>query len=146
MNPNDGEIPHDLQELVETLAENNYSLRVRQRHHAAEASPDLLPLPPYEELSETENQDHRNGATETLKLILNRFRLVPAELEDTGAIAVLRAAQDLDEIARLGLTSLLALWQAHSPEEWANTPGIYRRAGRRVLKLAEPLMAYDILS
>jgi len=138
------DLPKGLNELIEPLAENIYNIRSRQR--SADSQATATSFPPYEELPETEKQDHRNAATETLKLILNRFRLVPAELEDSGAIAVLRAAQDLDEIALLSLTSLLPLWQAHSPEEWANTPGIYRRAGRRVLKLGEPLMAYDILS
>ena len=146
MNRNDGEIPQDLHALVETLAENNYYLRVRQRHLAGDTGPDLATLPPYEELPDGEKQDDRNAASETLRLILSRFRLVPAELAETGTSAVLRAAQDLDEIARLSLTSLLAVWQAHSPEEWANTPGVYRRAARRVLKLGEPLMGYDILS
>ena len=46
----------------------------------------------------------------------------------------------------LNLPSAIALWMSHDPEEWASTPEIYRRLGRRVLKLGEPLLAYDILT
>ena len=49
-------------------------------------------------------------------------------------------------IDAVNLPSAIALWLSHDPEEWAHTPEIHRRLGRRVLKLGEPLLAYDILT
>ncbi|HEY8204765.1 MAG TPA: TRAFs-binding domain-containing protein [Pyrinomonadaceae bacterium] len=156
-----GESSANFQELIETLAESAYGLRARQRVEPARlaaavddatANRDGEPtaFPPYEELPESEKQDYRNTAIETLKLIRGLgYRLEPKgpkAVDSDGQFAPSAAAQNLDQIASLNLSSLLGLWQARSPEEWANTPGIYRRAGRRVLKLGEPLVAYDILT
>ncbi|HEY3104032.1 MAG TPA: TRAFs-binding domain-containing protein [Pyrinomonadaceae bacterium] len=146
------DLPKDLHELVEILAENTYNIRARQRLANADSSAEgqATGFPPYEELPESEKQDYRNTAIETLKLIRGLgYRLEPRgpkAVDSDGQFAAAAAAQNLDQIASLSLSSLLGLWQARSPEEWANTPGIYRRTGRRVLKLGEPLVAYDILT
>ena len=95
-------LPADLQELVEILAENTYNLRARQRllsdNRGSESVADdghkrldrgASPgFPPYEELPDSEKQDDRNSAIETLKLIHSLgYRLEPATapIADAGA-------------------------------------------------------------
>ena len=160
------ELPKDLQELVELLAENAYNIRARQRLAVSPTSPATRSsaktrakrggrrrapsrFPPYDELPESDKQDERNTATEILKLIVSGgygFQRT-ADQQATGASrAPARAAQVLDQIDSQKLSVLMALWLARSPEEWAKTPELYQRMGRRVLKLGEPLLAYDILT
>jgi uncharacterized protein HemY len=50
------------------------------------------------------------------------------------------------QIESLNLPAAIALWQSRVPEEWSENPELYRRLGRRVLKLGEPLLAYDVLT
>lgn len=145
------DLPKDLQELIETLAENTYTIRARQRLPDAESSPAGAPtaFPPYEELPDAEKQDHRNTAIETLKLILNLgYKLEPPKLDASSSAKGPSVAETATValIDAVNLPSAIALWQSHDPEEWANTPELYRRLGRRVLKLGEPLLAYDVLT
>jgi class 3 adenylate cyclase len=146
------DLPKNLHELIESLAENTYNINARQRLADAKstAARSATAFPPYEELPDAEKQDHRNTAVETLKLILNRgFKLVPPKLalpSDEGKGPKAAETATLALIDAVNLPSAIALWLAHDPEEWAQTPEIYRRLGRRVLKLGEPLLAYDILT
>ena len=74
------DLPTNLHELIESLAENTYNIHARQRLANAKstAAGSATAFPPYEELPDAEKQDHRNTAIETLKLILNRgFKLEP---------------------------------------------------------------------
>jgi class 3 adenylate cyclase len=158
---NTGGLPTDLQELVETLAENSYNLRARQRQadtrprKGGSAKRDgsrhkSKGFPPYEELPESEKQDDRNVAAETLKLILDLgYRVARSDASNLDAEAGLPRSTPthlLDQIGSLSLSALIALWQARDPDEWAPLHELYRRMGRRVLKLGEPLLAYDILT
>jgi class 3 adenylate cyclase len=93
---------------------------------------------------------NRRAAVETLKTIVKLgYRLAPAAQKEDGdenepvASSPLRL---LEQINSLNLSSLIALWHARAPDEWARVPEIYRRLGQRVLKLGEPLLAYDVLS
>ena len=77
------DLPKNLHELIESLAENTYNIHARQRLANAKstAARSATAFPPYEELPDAEKQDHRNNAIETLKLILNRgFKLEPPKL------------------------------------------------------------------
>ncbi|HEY6046922.1 MAG TPA: TRAFs-binding domain-containing protein [Pyrinomonadaceae bacterium] len=157
------ELPKDLQELVELLAENAYNIRARQRlakspesaetsragKGRAKRSGGAKGFPPYDELPESEKQDDRNTAAETLKLILglgyglNRAaRSADADVSQSQPLA----ARLLEQINSSSLPALVALWQSHSSEEWMQTPELYGRMGRRVLKLGQPLLAYDVLT
>ena len=146
------DLPTDLHELVEILAENTYNIRARQRIANSESPEEKAAtgFPPYEELSDTAKQDHRNLAIETLKLVRSLGYkvetpgqpLIPGDSEKPSA----PGADTLAQIDSLNLPSAIALWQARVPEEWSKTPDLYRRLGRRVLKLGEPLLAYDMLS
>ena len=44
------------------------------------------------------------------------------------------------------LPELLARWRARDPEQWAGNAELYRRLGERVLKLGEPLLAFDVVT
>jgi class 3 adenylate cyclase len=145
---NVAEIPQILQELTEKLARTIYEVRARQRQPKARgdrAQP--LGLPPYEELPDAEKQDYRNAATESFRAILDAgYRLEPAVGKNLSVAAPAAQAVSLEAVASLNLPAVIALWQIRVPEEWANTKGIYRGVARRVLKLGEPLLAYDILT
>lgn len=146
------DLPTDLHELIETLAENTYNVRARQRLADTESATAASPkaFPPYQELPDAEKQDHHNMAVETLKLILNRgYRLEPPNIPSAageGLEAGAAAAATLALIDAVNLPSAIALWHSHDVEEWAATPELYQRLGRRVLKLGEPLLAYDVLT
>ena len=85
MNQSHAELPENLQELVETLAANLYEVRARQRlseirplGRATDSDDSKSAFPPYEELPETEKQDDRNTAIETLNLLLKLgYRVEP---------------------------------------------------------------------
>src|SRR6185295_14274239 len=156
------ELPKDLQELVELLAENAYNIRARQRLAQSPESADTTRadkgrakrsgrpkgFPPYDELPDSEKQDDRNTATETLKLILGSGYLLDrsaiAVTDSEGNLSRSFASQIADQIGALNFNALLALWQGRRPERW--TPDLYLRMGRRVLKLGQPLLAYDVLT
>ncbi|MEW6733318.1 MAG: tetratricopeptide repeat-containing protein, partial [Acidobacteriota bacterium] len=46
----------------------------------------------------------------------------------------------------MDLTALLEIWRARIPRRWAQSPEIYRQLAARILKLGEPLLAYDVLA
>jgi class 3 adenylate cyclase len=147
------DLPAEFQELVELLAENAHDVRARQRQTKTRSSAkprakSRSGSPPYEELPDKEKQDYRNIAAETLKLILSSgFRLDRSQTDTTDADGDLSrsfTAQVADQINTLNLSALIALWRARRPERW--TSDLYRRMGRRILKLGEPLLAYDILT
>ena len=54
--------------------------------------------------------------------------------------------QLLDPAMRVGLSSLLLFWRARDPAQWSANIQAYRVLGERVLKLGEPLLAFDIVS
>ena len=81
-------------------------------------------FPPYEELPEIEKQDDRNTAIETLNLLLRLgYRVEPAgqvRVKSDGDVVSTQAAQSLDQIALLNLSSLLALWHGRARRRTAN--------------------------
>ncbi|MGZ8847134.1 MAG: TRAFs-binding domain-containing protein [Pyrinomonadaceae bacterium] len=156
MDTTDIELPKDFQELVEIMAEKTYDIRVRQRVSKtrppagvrAETEPPVK-VRPYDELSDREKQDDRNNAIETLKLILSlgyRLDRATPDPASEGDLTQVPSTQAFDHVDALNVQSLIALWQAHTPEDWEKTPELYHRLGRRLLKLGEPLLAYDILT
>src|SRR2546423_6256268 len=62
--------------------------------------------------------------------------------EPTSQIGVPRP----EEIKGLDLEALVALWQGRNPVEWATHLELYQTLGKRIVKLGEPLIAYDVLS
>jgi len=167
MNATAAELPPEPQELVEILAENAYNVAARQRVSDTRPSGRVSPndtdaepqrsskaqhgFPPYKELPDKDKQDYRNTAIETLKMIhgigyrieRSRAGITPGNKGgQTGA----QSPEIIDQINSLNLSSAIATWQARDPDEWKQNPELYRRLGRRVLKLGEPLLAYDVLT
>ena len=151
------DLPADLKKLVEMLAENTHDVWAQQRlldgwSHGQERDdvgkkhPCLIP---YHELPEMEKEYDRHTAVETLKLILKLgYKLIPPKTtRDVHARSPISSpSQFLDQMGSLDLSSLIALWHSHTPGEWSSNPEVYKRLGERVLKLGEPLLAYDILT
>src|SRR5687767_12833426 len=103
------DLPKDLQELIEILAENTYNIRARQRltDGTSTAARSPTAFPPYEELPDVEKQDHRNTAIETLKLILNRgYKLEPPK---SGASATEGKESTAAETATISLIDAVNL-------------------------------------
>ena len=45
-----------------------------------------------------------------------------------------------------GVQELLSRWRGRDPEQWAGNAEVYRRLGERILKLGEPLLAFDVVT
>lgn len=148
----------EVQALVEQLAENTHNVWARQRlldgwtygpkrDDVGKKHPCLIA---YDQLPEGEKDYDRHTAIETLKVALKLgYQLVHSEdapRKPGISVPTITPSQFVDQIESLKLASLLALWHSRSSEEWANSPEIYRRLGQRVLKLGEPLLAYDVLT
>ena len=129
--PNDAsdiDLPGHLRELIEDLAQTGDNVAAPKRKK------------PYD----------RDTAEETLKAILKLgYQFVaPADATrnpEIGPPTYVRS-QFMDQISSLDLSGLIALWHGRTPGEWSNTPEVYRHLGQTVLKLGEPLLAYDVLT
>ena len=150
------DLPSDLHDLVEILAENMHGVWAQQRlldgwSHGPErdnVGKRHSCLVPYQELQESEKQYERNTAVETVKLILKLgYNLAPPNTtrDMQNGSPIPSHSQFLDQIDSLYLSSLIPLWRSHTPGEWSNLE-VYKHLGQRVLKLGEPLLAYDILT
>jgi class 3 adenylate cyclase/tetratricopeptide (TPR) repeat protein len=151
-------LPGGVEELVEMLAQNAHDVWARQRllegwSYGRERDDECLRHPcliSYKELPDSEKQYDLNAVVETLKVILKLgYDLVPpanlAAKTRSGSPASSRS-QLLDQIGSLNLSSLIGLWHARVPNEWSETLDVYRHLGQRILKLGEPLLAYDVLT
>ena len=143
-------LPVHLQQLAETLAPKVYAIRARQRLERSKDNGKLIAAryPPYEELPNAEKQEYRNAAAEALLAIVDSgYRLDPITASQITETALRsEPGLNLEQIASLNLSAVIAFWQARVPDEWAGMSGIYQAVARRVLKLGEPLVAYDILT
>jgi class 3 adenylate cyclase len=100
-------------------------------------------LVPYQELPELEKEYDRVTVSETLKSILALgFEIAPPK--ETGLESSLPAA---DLVARLNeahsLRELLKIWRTTKESSSTEQPEIYRLLSERLLKIGEPLIAYD---
>lgn len=68
---------------------------------------------------------------------------------ETGEFELRKQRLDQTELANhlkaMNFEALLALWQTHAKDSWAEMPEIYRALGNRIFKMGEPLLAYDVL-
>jgi class 3 adenylate cyclase/tetratricopeptide (TPR) repeat protein len=60
-----------------------------------------------------------------------------------GLTSVLQLLRDCSQS---DLVLLQGLWRAHDPEVWSVSPEPYRLLGEKILKLGEPLLAYDVVA
>ncbi|MBI5394961.1 MAG: DUF4071 domain-containing protein [Verrucomicrobia bacterium] len=148
--------------LTELLARNAHETWARlrmaegwklgpRRDDKKKEHPSLIP---YEALSESEKQYDRNTAMETLRAILalgftlqppGRAVLPPRPLttEDNQATRVLR---HLQTSRSLTLVELLKLFHSRDEQVWSGAPEVYAQLGGRILRLGEPLLAYDVIA
>jgi class 3 adenylate cyclase len=155
-------LPGEVRELVEQLTRNLHELRIRDYLTTAERGVDGPSefvqepswLVAFDELGEAEREHYRRTASETLKAAYALGYRVE-NLEIHGHIATAAgfslhkeplAQTDLAaHIKAMNLEALLTLWQSHTPDSWEGMPELYRALGNRILKLGEPLFAYDVL-
>jgi class 3 adenylate cyclase/tetratricopeptide (TPR) repeat protein len=152
-----------MRELVESLARNIHELRAsdylaRGARGAAvqvEGAGEPVWLVPFDELAQAEKDRYRRSASETLKatLVLG-YRIVDLKEQKQEAVAApavkihkqpLAQAELANHMKAMNLEALLTLWQSHVPDAWAEMPELYRALGNRILKMGEPLFAYDVL-
>jgi class 3 adenylate cyclase len=146
----------DILRLAEQLAENTHDVWAQQRmaegwRYGPERSdrrkehPSLVP---YERLPESEKEYDRRTALETIKALLGMgYKLhppaLPASLGDDAS------ARDIEKLLQssgpLPRSTLMELWDARDPEVWPRNPQLYRLLGERILRLQEPLVAYDVV-
>jgi class 3 adenylate cyclase/tetratricopeptide (TPR) repeat protein len=147
----------ELLDLVERLAENTHDVWARQRlldgwKYGPRRNDELREHPglvAYSELAESEKEYDRKTVMETVKTLLALgFEIVsPSRRSEQGDVSTLRVAAEaaVARGSKLGLQQIVAFWNSRRQALWANVPEIYRLLGEEVLKLGEPLLAYDIL-
>ena len=123
-----------------------------QRDDRRKEHPNLVP---YEQLSESERHYDRQTAMEAIKaLLVMGYTIEPpagarissegtADASGGGLASVLELLRDCSQ-SDLGL--LQGLWREHDPEVWSLKPEPYRLLAERILKLGEPLVAYDVVA
>lgn len=113
-------------------------------------------LVPYDQLEEAERQYDRQTAMEAIKALLAMgYTIQPpsgtqisSEEISFAALpgALTSALQLLKDSSQPDLATLQGLWRGHDPEVWSVDPEPYRLLGERILKLGEPLLAYDVVA
>jgi class 3 adenylate cyclase len=154
----------DISELREALARSVHETWVRlrtaegwrrgpTRDDGRKEHPDLVP---FEELPESEREYDRQTALTTLKTLLALgYTIQPPA--GGAAISWANSLVDLsgtsDGLARVigdpslqDRTTLQRLWLEHDRDLWAGDVEAYRLVAYRILKLGEPLFAYDVVA
>ncbi len=154
----------EITQLSEMLAKNAHEnwakLRIAEGWHYGPNRDDTQKghpnLVPYEQLPESEKQYDRQTAMESIKALLAMgYTIHPPSggahisLESTspvlgsGLTSVLQLFRDGSPP---DFTLLQGLWRAHDPELWSVSQEPYRLLGEKILKLGEPLVAYDVVA
>ncbi|MFP4390124.1 MAG: TRAFs-binding domain-containing protein, partial [Desulfococcaceae bacterium] len=150
-------LDESLQELSEKLAENAHEvwadLRVRdgwtfgpKRDDEHKRHPCLVP---FSQLPESEQKYDREMVTQVLKsMVALGYRIVPPDrpLPDAAPEYLQEIGRRLEDSKPLPLRDLQRVWERHVAAEWKQAPKIYKMLGERIIKVGEPLMAYDVLS
>jgi class 3 adenylate cyclase/tetratricopeptide (TPR) repeat protein len=153
----------EITQLSEMLAKNAHDnwakLRIAEGWHYGPHRDDQQKehpnLVPYEQLSEWEKQYDRQTAIESIKALLSMgYTIQPpagprissegsSAASERGLTGVLQLLRDCSQPS---LALLQGLWRSHDPEVWSINPEPYRLLGERILKLGEPLVAYDVVA
>lgn len=149
------ELDTSLTQLVEQLAKNTHEIwavqRIsdgwkwgKKRDDMRREHPCLIE---YDELSEEEKEYDRKVTLGTLRTILKLgYRILPpqedTQTKDTGLERILHDVEN----SKPELAELLTIWQHHDPIRWKQVPEAYLALGQKILKLGEPLIAYDVLT
>lgn len=157
-----GDLPPELLELQEILAEKVHDAWARQRiaegwvlgsarDEQARTHPGLVP---YEELPESEKQYDRETAFTTIRTVLARgYRILPPPRQRTDAFAFhdlnreLSSLRDLVQAADAGsLGALLMCWRALPVVCRWHDLELAQQFVERLLELNEPLVAFDCVT
>jgi class 3 adenylate cyclase/tetratricopeptide (TPR) repeat protein len=155
------QVPLDatLTDLTERLAENVHKAWAHQRltegwrhgpirNDALKEHPNLVP---YDQLPETEREYDRRSALETVQMLLAFGYKIEAPRSQPGTLATesTRTNEELERVSSLlskgaRLQELAAIWNARDQDDWGNSEALFRLLGEGVLKIGEPLLAYDV--
>jgi len=162
----------EITQLSERLAKNAHEnwakLRIaegwRYGSHRDDARKEHPNLVPYDQLPESERQYDRQIAMESIKALLamgytmqapagTRVSSEGTSFASDRELASFASERELTSGSQLigacsqqALPALQAIWRAHDPESWSVNPEPYRLLGERMLKLGEPLVAYDVVA
>ena len=156
-------LDHEIAELVEQLARNTHenwaSLRMAEgwrygssRNDARKEHPDLVS---FDQLPESEKEYDRQTALQAIKvLVASGYSIRKSDgSPDSPQLTASASKKNPAEVLQLlnapvapDLALCQALWRTRDPEAWAADPETYRLFGARVLKLGEPLVAFDAIS
>lgn len=155
-------LPDEVRELTGQLARNLHELRIREHlavvardgEEGVGAGQEPSWLVPFDELAQAEKDRYDQTANETIKAAFALgYRIENLEVHGHVATAAgfdlrkqpLAQADLTSPMKAMNLEAVLALWQSHTPDSWAGIPELYRALGNRILKLGEPIFAYDVL-
>ncbi len=151
----------DLRELLARNAHENWArLRMAEgwrygpdRNDVLKQHPGLIP---FEELPESEKEYDRQTALETIRTLLALGYTIQPPLTESSITSDRSAfrfgnepsclAQLLGDLMQQDRASLHRLWGGHDPEAWASHKEVYKLIAERILKLGEPLFAYDVVA
>jgi class 3 adenylate cyclase len=156
-------LSQEISELRELLAKNAHEnwakLRIEEGWHYGSERNDMRKehpgLVPYEQLSESEKEYDRQSALETIKTLLAMGYAMQApagaRISSDGAsitldIELAHVLQLLRDPKKPDLALLGKLWRTHDSETWSASPEIYRLFAEGILKLGEPLVAFDVVA
>jgi class 3 adenylate cyclase/tetratricopeptide (TPR) repeat protein len=146
-------------ELTERLAENVHETWSQRRlaegwrygpsrNDASKEHPNLVP---YDQLPEHEREYDRTAALETIRMLLSLGYRVEAPTSKPNAAShpSRRASEELERLTSLlrkqsRLHELLPIWNRRDPALWAGSETLFCLMGESVLKIGEPLLAYDV--
>src|SRR3989339_1276211 len=157
------EIPADLTNLVEQLSEithdNWLKARLADGWRHGKSRNDLLKehpcLVPYDELPESEKEyDRKNSLGVIQAMLALGYRIEsPSSPALAGPACALLACGDAAAVEQLGadlhhldLAKSLELWQTIKSTSGPFPTKIYQDLARHVMRLGEPLLAYDIVA
>jgi class 3 adenylate cyclase len=148
-----------LTELTERLAESVHDAWARQRlsegwkygPFRSDTSKEHPNLVPYRELSEPEKEYDRRSALETIQMLLALGYKIEASSSKSDAVTA-ESTHTSEELQRLNdllskgprLRELVAIWNARDQDKWRNSKALFRLLAEAVLKIGEPLLAYDV--
>ena len=157
------QIPADLINLVEQLAEITHDNWVRQRladgwRHGQQRN-DLQKehpcIVPYEDLPESEKEYDRKislGVIQAMLALGYRIEspsspvVIRPGLHLAGLWGVAAVQQLGDDLSNLDLGKTIELWQTLKSTSGPFPAKIYQDLGQHIMRLGEPLLAYDIVA
>ena len=157
------QIPADLINLVEQLAEITHENWVRQRladgwrhgQYRDDLHKEHPCIVPYEDLPESEKEYDRKISLGVIQAILaSGYRIESASNPAlSGPVCTLLAQKEViadqqlgDDLSKLDLGKTIELWQTLKSTSGPFPGKIYQDLGRHIMRLGEPLLAYDIVA